>query len=73
MYLGIPIFKILYIQQSLLNHPRDLSDSRPNSSKCFSCEVPLIEPVIARACLYWKDSVFWEKVALLGWSYRIPP
>ena len=33
--MGIPIFIILYMQQILLNHLRDLSVSRRNSSKRF--------------------------------------
>ena len=58
---------------NIYNFVHTTSVSRPSSSKCFSCEVPWIAPVIAKAALYWKDSIFWQKVALLGWSYKVSP
>ena len=34
----------------------------------FSLDEPLIAPFIAKAALYYRDSIFWDKDELFGWS-----
>ena len=39
----------------------DFSNSKPNSIKVFSLDVPRMAPVIASAALYWADSSLSQK------------
>ena len=56
------------MQQRRLYHLLDLSDSRPSSWLSLSREVPCIAPVIARAALYYTDSILSQKDSFWGWS-----
>ena len=41
-----------------LNQCHDFKDSKTNSWKKFSEDVPVIVPVIAMTAFYWIDSIF---------------
>ena len=56
------------MQHKLVNHLLDFSDSKRNSIKMFSLDVPCMEPVMASIALYWIDSSFSQKDSLERWS-----
>ena len=56
--LGDWLVIILYKQDSFLHQCRFYNDSKPNSLKNVSLEVPQMAFVMANALLYWKFSSF---------------
>ena len=64
---------ILYKQQSFLIRRLSFKDSKPNSWYNFSFNDPFTAPVIAKAALYWRDSIYSDKDELFGWSHTMSP
>ena len=60
------------MQHKRLNHLHGFSDSKPNSIKIFSLDVPCMAPVMVSAALYWTNSSFSQKDSLESWSHRLP-
>ena len=67
-YYSAWFFIFLNMQHKLLRHLLNFSDSKPNSIKLFSIDVPCIAPVMASAALYWTDPSFLQKDSLEDWS-----
>ena len=57
---------VLYRYHHCLSHLLFFKDSKPNSWYNFSLRVPLIAPAIAKATLYYTDSILLAKVDRFG-------